>query len=106
MTGCQISFKLQAKPSVLNIFLVYFGTVILILLFLYDTKNYWISLIAGFIAFCVFYFSFGVKDFDWEISSIILLLKDAGIIYIISFVIAGIIYKLLPVKQPKKTSTQ
>lgn len=92
--------------TTLDIVLVYFGTVILALLFLYGTKNYWISLIAGFIAFGVFYFSFAVKDFDWEISSIALLLKDVGIIYIISFVIAIIIYKLLPVKQTAETNAQ
>ena len=87
-----------------DIILTYFGTVILALTFLYGLKDYWVTLVGGFIAFCVFYFSFGIKDFEWEISSILNQLKDAAIIYIISFVIAIIIYKLLPVKQTQETA--
>ena len=90
--------------TTLDIILTYFGTVILALTFLYGLRDYWITLVAGFIAFCVFYFSFGIKDFEWKISSILNQLKDAAIIYIISFVIAIIIYKLLPVKQIQKTT--
>jgi hypothetical protein len=85
--------------STLDLFLTYFGTIVLVLIFLYGTKNYWISLIAGFIVFCIFYFDYGVKTFEWTISSMAPHVKDAGIIFIISFVIGVIIYKLLPVKQ-------
>jgi hypothetical protein len=53
----------------------------LALIFIYSTKNYRITLIAGFIVFCVFYFSCGVKDFKWEISSMLQYLKEAAIIY-------------------------
>jgi hypothetical protein len=90
----------------LNTFLIYSGAVILALIFLYGLKNYWITAIAGFIAFCVFYFSFSVKNFDWEVNATLLLLKDSAIIYFISFAIAIIIYKLLPVKENKETVTQ
>ncbi|MEP6682043.1 MAG: hypothetical protein ABJA35_02240 [Parafilimonas sp.] len=92
--------------TTLDIVLIYFGTVILALIFLYGLKNYWITGIAGFIAFCVFYFSFGVTDFNWEVNSILQLLKSAAIIYYISFVIAIIIYKLLPVKESSETTAQ
>ena len=90
--------------STIDIFLVYFGVVSLALMFIYSTKNYWITLIAGFIVFCVFYFSYGVKDFKWEISPMLQYLKEAGIIYIISFVIAIIIYKIAPPRQKQQTS--
>jgi hypothetical protein len=90
----------------LNTFLIYSGAVILALIFLYGLKNYWITAIAGFIAFCVFYFSFSVKNFDWEVNATLLLLKDSAIIYFISFAIAIIIYKILPVKANKETVTQ
>ncbi|MEP6465635.1 MAG: hypothetical protein ABJB05_04995 [Parafilimonas sp.] len=86
--------------------LIYFGAIILALLFLYGLKNYWITAIAGFIAFCVFYFSFISKDFNWEVHAMLQLLKDAAIIYYISFVIAIIIYKLLPVKEKPETTEQ
>jgi hypothetical protein len=90
----------------LNTFLIYSGAVILALIFLYGLKNYWITAITGFIAFCVFYFSFSVKNFDWEVNATLLLLKDSAIIYFISFAIAIIIYKILPVKANKETVTQ
>jgi len=86
--------------SMLNLFLIYFGTVTLVLFFLYGTMNYWISSIAGFIVFCVFYFDYKVVTFDWTFSSMLPHLRDAGIIYIISFAIGIVIYKLLPLKQP------
>jgi len=110
MTGCQISFKLQPQITVIMItldtFLIYMGAVILVLVFLYGLRNYWITVTAGFIAFCVFYFSFAVKDFNWEINPTLQLLKDAAIIYYISVVIAIVIYKVLPVKQNQETITQ
>ena len=85
-------------PS-LDTFLVYLGAVTLILIFQYGLRNYAITLMAGFIAFCVFYFSFEVKNFQWEVNLILSLLKDAAIIYFISFAIGIIIYKLIPLKQ-------
>jgi len=91
--------------STFDIFLIYFGVISLALMFIYNTKNYWITLIAGFIAFCVFYFSYGVKDFKWEIRPMMQYFKDAGIIYIISFVIAIIIYKIAPPGKKQQTST-
>jgi hypothetical protein len=90
----------------LNTFLIYLGAVILALIFLYGLKNYWITAIAGFVAFCVFYFSFSIKNFNWEVSTTLQLLKEAAIIYFISFAIAIIIYKILPVKENKETTGQ
>lgn len=92
--------------STFDLFLTYFGAVNLILVFQYGLKDYRVTLLAGYIAFCVFYFSFAVEELGWTITSIGPLLKDTGIIYIISFAIAIIIYKLLPVKQKQKTSLQ
>ncbi|MBS1746051.1 MAG: hypothetical protein JST21_07775 [Bacteroidetes bacterium] len=82
----------------LNIFLHYFGGVMMALLFLYGTRNYLISLIAGFIAFCVFYFSFGEADFEWQWKVIVESLKSGAIIYSISFVIGVVIYKLVHIE--------
>lgn len=90
----------------LDLIFTYFGGVILALVFLYGTKNYRVTFIAGFVAFCVFYFSFGVKDFEWQINLIANHLKDAAIIYVISCVIGVVIYKLFPVKQTANTSQQ
>jgi ABC-type Fe3+-siderophore transport system permease subunit len=89
--------------SKVDIFLTYFGVVALALMLIYSTKNYWITLIAGFIAFCVFYFSYGITDFKWEISPMLQYLKEAAIIYIISFVIAVIIYKIAPPGKKQQT---
>jgi hypothetical protein len=69
------------------------------LLFLYESKNYLISLIAGFISFCVFYFSFSTDEFEWRINFILHLLKESAIIYSISFAISVIVYKILPAKK-------
>ena len=92
--------------SILNILLVYSGAIALALLLIYSFRDYWITLIAGFIAFCVFYFSFGTKNFEWEVSLILRLLIDAAIIYFISFVIAIIIYRLFPLKQKQEPVQQ
>ena len=110
MTGCQIFFKLHAENKtiliMLDIFLVYSGAVSLVLIFIYGTRNYSITVIAGFIVFCLFYFSFGVKNFEWEPGTLLILLMDAAIIYVISFAISVIIYKLLPLKSPTETASQ
>ena len=85
--------------STLDLSLTYFGAVVLILLFITGTRNIWISLIAGFITFCVFYFDYGVKNFEWTLSSILHYLKEAGIIYIIAFIVSIVVSKILPFKQ-------
>lgn len=89
-----------------DIFFQYFGGVILALVFLYGLRNYWITFFAGFVAFCVFYFSFGVKNFEWEINSLLVNIKNAAIVYSISFIITVIIYKIIPLKQTAQTSTK
>ena len=89
-----------------DIFLTYFGATCMALTFLYGLKDYLVTIFGGFVFFCVFYFSFGVKDFDWTFSSMAPHVKDAGIIYGISCVIAVIIYKLFPVKQKVQTTAQ
>jgi len=86
--------------------LTYFGAVILVLTFLYGIKEYLVTLFAGFLAFCVFYFAFAVPDFEWTFSSMLPITKDAGIIYGISYIIGAIIYKILPSKKKFKTSVQ
>ena len=87
-----------------NTFLIYAGAAFIALLFLYSTKNYLISFIAGFIAFCAFYFSFSTDDFEWNISFILNLLKESAIIYFISFAISAIFYKIVPAKKRAKSS--
>jgi hypothetical protein len=89
-----------------DIFLQYFGGVTMAIIFLYGLRNYWITLFAGFVAFCVFYFSFGTKEIEWEIHSLLINIKDAAIIYSISFIIAVIIYKIIPLKQTAQVSTK
>ena len=86
--------------TVFDHLLQYFGGVALALIFMYGTRQYLVTLIAGFIAFCVFYLSFEVKDFDWTFSSIFPHVIDAAIIYGVSFVIVLIVYKLFPLKRP------
>ncbi len=86
--------------STLDILLTYFGALALILVMLYGTKNYAITIIAGFIVFCIFYFAFGLPSFEWTFNSMFPHIKDAAIIFIISFAIGVIIYKLFPTKKP------
>ncbi len=81
----------------INGFLVYSGAAAIALLFLYSTRNIWISLIAGFIAFCVFYFAYSTDDLKWDIAFLLQLLKEAAIIYIIAFALSAIFYKIFPV---------
>ena len=82
-----------------NTFLIYAGAAIIALLFLYSTRSFLISLIAGFIAFCVFYFSFSTGDFEWNFNFILNLLKESAIIYFISFAVSAILYKIVPGKK-------
>jgi|GEM_PF-6795834 len=91
--------------TVFDIACTYCGAILLVLTFLYGIKDYLFTIFAGFAAFCVFYFSFGVADFEWSLPSILPIFKDAAIIYGISFIIGLIIYKILPLKQiPKATA--
>jgi len=90
--------------TVFDTFLTYFGAVILVLTFLYGIKEYLVTLFAGFLAFCVYHFAFATPDFEWTYASMLPILKDAGIIYGISYIIGLIIYKSLPAKQFSKTS--
>ena len=104
MTGCQISYKfVRIKTytmSTPDILLTYFGALALGLIMLYGTKNYTITIVAGFIVFCIFYFAFAVPSFEWTFSFMFPHIKDAAIIYVISFAVAAIIYKLFPTKKP------
>jgi hypothetical protein len=93
--GVQINYM-----TIFDHLIQYFGCISLILVFIYGTRNYLVTLIAGFITFCVFYFSFGIKEFEWTFGSILQYLKDAVIVYIVSFVIVVIIYKVFPLKRP------
>jgi hypothetical protein len=77
-------------------FLIYFGTVVLVLFMLYGTRSHTISLIAGYIVFCIFYFDLGPFSFEWTASSLLPHFKDAGIIYIISYAIGVLIYRVFP----------
>ena len=95
------NFNLHSQITVMTFttFLIYAGAAAIALLFLYSTKNYLISLIAGFISFCAFYFSFSTDDFEWNIHFILNLLKESAIIYSISFAISVIVYKIMPAKK-------
>lgn len=80
----------------LNMLLIYAGAAAIALLFLYSTRNFWISLIAGFISFCVFYFSYATDDLSWNIIFLLGLLKQSAIFYFIPFVPAFLFYKIFP----------
>jgi uncharacterized membrane protein YjjP (DUF1212 family) len=106
MTVWQIFLICSHKITVMTIneILIYAGAATIALLFLYSTKNYLISLIAGFISFCVFYFSFSTDDFEWNIRFILNLLKESAIIYFTSYAISVLLYRIIPVKKTTKSS--
>lgn len=85
-----------------NTLLIYAGAATIAILFLYSTRNFWISLIAGFISFCVFYFSYATDDLKWDIIFLLTLLKQSAIIYFISFVPSYVFYKIFPFKQKQE----
>ena len=84
--------------TVLDISMHYLGGVTMALLFLYGTRNHTISLIFGFIAFCVFDFSFGVPDFDWQLNILADAVKSGAIVYVISYAFSVIIYRIFPIQ--------
>jgi hypothetical protein len=90
------NLPVQIIVMTMNTLLVCAGAATIALLFLYSTKNYLISLIAGFISFCVFYFSFSRDDFEWQINFLLKLLKESAIIYFISFIPDALFYKIVP----------
>lgn len=104
MTGCQISYKfvrIQTNTmSTIDLILTYFGALTITLIMLYGIKSYPITLIAGFIIFCIFYFSFDLITYEFTFSSMLPHIKDAAIIYYISFAIGAIIYRLFPTRKP------
>jgi hypothetical protein len=99
MTVWQIFLICTHETTVItmNTILIYIGAASIALLFLYSTRNYFISLVVGFVSFCVFYFSFARDDFEWQINFLLELLKESAIIYCISFAAAAIFYKIVPV---------
>jgi hypothetical protein len=98
MTVWQIFLICMHRTTVItmNTILIYIGAASIAALFLYSTKSYFISLVAGFISFCVFYFSFARNDFEWQINFLLELLKESAIIYFISFAATAIFYRIVP----------
>ena len=99
MTGCQIfhflinlvPLAVKIQSIVLNQFWNYSGAFVLTLMIIYATKNYLITLVAGFVAFCFFYFSYGFNDNDFQFSIMPLMraLGSAALPYLIGY-LAGI----------------
>jgi hypothetical protein len=85
--------------------LIYFGVVVLVLFLLYGTRSHIITLIAGYIVFCVFYFDLGPFSFEWTASSMLPHFKDAGVIYIISYAIGVLFYRIFPAKKQDPVTT-
>ena len=79
-----------------DIYWAYIGAFILALIIIYGIRKYWVTLFGGYVAFCIFYFRFDDKweNFEWSFYSALQALKDAAIIYVISFAVAAVIYTL------------
>ena len=75
---------------------VYSGAFVLALIIIYGTKNYLITLIAGFVVFCIFYFrfDFDAKDFHFTVLSVLKALGYAASLFIIPCVAAMLLYTL------------
>jgi ABC-type multidrug transport system permease subunit len=58
---------------------------------IYATKSYLITLVAGFVAFCAFYFSYGFNDneFQFGILPVLRALWSAALLYLVGY-LAGI----------------
>ncbi|MFT4152328.1 hypothetical protein [Parafilimonas sp.] len=82
--------------TTLDVCLTGFGALALALITLYGAKNYLITLVAGYIVFCIFYFRFGVPSFEWTLRSMLPNCKAAAIFYMAGFAISVIIYKIFP----------
>jgi hypothetical protein len=79
---------------VLTEFWNYTGAFILALIMIYGTGNHLVTLFAGFVVFCVFYFSYGFNDknFLFSATSALKALGHAGLLYIIPYSAAVILY--------------
>jgi hypothetical protein len=74
----------------------YTGAFALALLIIYGIRNYWITLVGGLIVFCVFYFSYVDRKIDPGpgLRPALIALKEAAMIYLISYVFAAVVYTL------------
>ena len=90
-----ISLKLQIKFCMtLELVWHYTGALVLALIIIYGVKNYWITLVAGFVVFCAFYFTYDDDKINLSsnLQSMLNPLKNAAIIYSISYLFAAGIY--------------
>ena len=89
-------FRTQRTIMMPGTYWDYTGAFVLILIIIYGSKNYWITLFAGFAVFCVFFFSYGYKipNFELNFYSALRAIKTAALIYIIPYLTAVIIYSV------------
>ena len=73
----------------------YLGAFVLVVTMIYGTKNYLISLVAGFVVFCVFYFSYGFndEDFHFNVAAGIRALGKAASLFIFPYLAAATLYR-------------
>ena len=85
----------------------YLGAFVLVVTIIYGTKNYLISLVGGFVVFCVFYFSYGFNDenFHFNLVSGIKALGKAASLFIIPYLAAAILYRVTRRKNLKTMSS-
>ena len=81
----------------------YTGAFILTLIIIYGTGSHLITLLAGFVVFCIFYFSYGFNDktFLFSAASVLKALGHAGLLYIIPYLAAVILYAVTKKRNKK-----
>ena len=101
MTGCQnflifflTCFTKLKTAAVHNQFWNYLEAFAITLLLIYETKRYLLALIAGFIAFCAFYFAYATdnQNFEFSVVAVLNALRKAAQIYLLAYLAAVVLY--------------
>ena len=77
-----------------NQFWNYLGAFVITLLLIYETKKYLLTLIAGFVVFCAFYFAYATdnQNFEFSVAAALNVLRKAAQIYLIAYLAAVVLY--------------
>jgi len=87
-------FTKLKTPAVHNQFWNYLGAFAITLLLIYETKRYVLTLIAGFVVFCAFYFAYATdnQNFEFSVVASLNVLRKAAQIYLLAYLAAVVLY--------------
>ena len=77
-----------------NQFWNYSGAFALVLVIIYGTRNYLVTLLAGFVVFCAFYFTYAPENenFQFTLNAVLNVLAKAAMIYLSAYAAGALLF--------------